>query len=119
MQQALFGSFGFLGGLDFALQRAVGGIGAQPFLIFTDGAVVVAAVVKQVPGCERCLDGPVVLDRRSGFRFLRRGRFHLARLYLETEDYEHALQNLEKIYATNANLPGLAAALGDSNAALK
>ena len=46
-------------------------------------------------------------------------RFHLARLYLETEDYEHALQNLEKVYATNPNLPGLSAALGDANAALK
>ena len=46
-------------------------------------------------------------------------RFHLARLYLQMENYEQALQNLEKVYAVNPERPGLAAALGDANASLK
>jgi tetratricopeptide (TPR) repeat protein len=46
-------------------------------------------------------------------------RFHLARLYLQLDKNQQALENLLAVYRAKPNLPGLAAALGDVNALLK
>jgi tetratricopeptide (TPR) repeat protein len=46
-------------------------------------------------------------------------RFHLARLYLESNQNEKARQALETVYAAKPATPGITAALGDVNAALK
>ncbi len=46
-------------------------------------------------------------------------RFHLARVYLQLEKNEQALENLRIVYQAKPGLPGLAAALGDVHALLK
>lgn len=46
-------------------------------------------------------------------------RFHTARLHLQQGQNEQALENLQVVYRANAQLPGLAAALGDVCALLK
>lgn len=46
-------------------------------------------------------------------------RFHLARLYLQQNQNEEARHGLEAVYRARPDLPGLAAALGDVNSALK
>ena len=46
-------------------------------------------------------------------------RFHLARLYLQQESIEKALESLQAVYRARPEMPGLAAALGDVCALLK
>lgn len=46
-------------------------------------------------------------------------RFHLARIYLRQGKNEQALENLQVVYRSNPDLPGLAAALGDVYALLQ
>ncbi len=46
-------------------------------------------------------------------------RFHLARIYLQQNENQKALENLQQVYRAYPDLPGVAAALGDTNALLK
>jgi tetratricopeptide (TPR) repeat protein len=46
-------------------------------------------------------------------------RFHLARVYLTLGKNQEARDDLEEVYQTNPQMPGVAAALGDVNALLK